>query len=61
MIKNNLYTGNEAQERLISGIRKCASAVGGTMGTSGHNALIEAIESPGHLTTNDGATISKMN
>lgn len=56
-MKTNLHTGKEAQERIINGIRKCAQAVGGTMGTAGHNALIEAIENPGHLTTNDGATI----
>lgn len=56
-MKDNLYIGKEAQARIINGIRKCSVAVGGTMGTAGHNALIEAIENPGHLTTNDGATI----
>ncbi len=56
-MKDNLYTGKEAQERIANGIHKCAEAVGSTMGTAGHNALIEAIESPGHLATNDGATI----
>lgn len=57
MIKDTLIVGQEARDRLISGIRKCAQAVGGTMGTGGSNAIIEAIESPGHFTTNDGATI----
>lgn len=56
-MKDNLHIGKEARERIINGIRKCAKAVGGTMGTAGHNALIEAIENPGHLATNDGATI----
>ncbi len=41
----------------MSGIQKVADAVGGTMGTGGSNAIIEAIESPGHLLTNDGWTI----
>lgn len=57
MLKDNLHTGNDGRERIISGIRKCAEVVGGTMGTGGFNVLIEAIESPGHLVTNDGATI----
>ena len=57
MQKDNLFIDKEASEKLISGIRKAADAVGGTMGTGGSNALIQAIESPGHLATNDGATI----
>lgn len=57
MIKDTLYKGQEARDRLISGIRKCSEAVGQTMGTGGSNAIIEAIESPGSMTTNDGATI----
>lgn len=56
-MKDTLFTGPEARKRLQSGIKKAALAVGGTMGTGGSNALIEAIESPGHLATNDGATI----
>ena len=56
-MKDTLHTGQEARERLQRGIKKCAEAVGATMGTGGSNALIEAIESPGHLPTNDGATI----
>jgi chaperonin GroEL len=58
MKQDNLYTGEEAREKLISGIRKVANAVGGTMGTGGSNAVIEAIENPGHLLTNDGFTIA---
>jgi len=56
-MKDTLFTGPEARKRLQSGIKKSAIAVGGTMGTGGSNALIEAIENPGHLATNDGATI----
>lgn len=54
---DNLFIDNEARTKLMNGIRKSAAAVGATMGTSGSNALIEAIENPGYLTTNDGATI----
>lgn len=43
--------------KLMSGIRKCAEAVGSTMGTGGSNSLIEAMQMPGHLATNDGATV----
>lgn len=59
MIKNdNLFTGEEVQKKLIAGIQKVATAVGGTMGTGGSNAIIEAIENPGHFVTNDGYTIA---
>lgn len=57
MIKENLYFGEEGREGLARGIMKCRDAVGGTMGTAGSNAILEALESPGHMTTNDGATI----
>lgn len=56
MRTDNLYF--DAQPRLQSGIDKIARAVGVTMGTGGSNAIIEAIESPGHLMTNDGYTIA---
>lgn len=58
MIRDNLFIDDEARIRLMSGIRKIADAVGGTMGTGGSNAIIEAIESPGHLMTNDGYSIA---
>lgn len=58
MSKDNLYIGEEGKQKLISGIRKVASAVGGTMGTGGSNAIIEAIENPGHIMTNDGFSIA---
>lgn len=58
MKKDNLFVGNEAREKLKSGIAKVANAVGSTMGTGGSNAVLEAIESPGHLMTNDGYSIA---
>ena len=56
MIEDNLYF--EGQEKLKSGINKVARAVGGTMGTGGSNAILEAIENPGHIMTNDGYSIA---
>lgn len=58
MKKDNLYTGTEAREQLMIGIKKVADAVGSTMGTGGSNAILEAIENPGHLMTNDGYSIA---
>lgn len=55
-VKDNLYF--DAQPRLKSGIDKVARAVGITMGTGGSNTIIEAIEAPGHMPTNDGYTIA---
>ncbi len=52
---DNLYFNS--LDRMYSGIKKIAKAVGGTMGTGGSNAIIEAIESPGHIMTNDGYTV----
>lgn len=57
LTNDTLYTGEEARSKLMSGIRKCAEAVGSTMGTGGSNSLIEAMQTPGHLATNDGATV----
>lgn len=57
-MKDNLYIHDEARKRLISGIRKIADAVGGTMGTGGANSIIEMVENPGHIVTNDGFTIA---
>jgi len=56
MRKDNLHF--DAQEKLKAGIDKVARAVGVTMGTGGSNAIIEAIESPGHMPTNDGYSIA---
>lgn len=57
MRNDNLHTEN-VREKLLAGIKKVSNAVGGTMGTGGSNAIIEAIESPGHLMTNDGYSIA---
>lgn len=56
MRKDNLHFN--AQDKLYAGIKKVAQAVGGTMGTGGSNAILEAIEYPGHLMTNDGYSIA---
>lgn len=56
MLKDNLHF--DAQQKLKAGIDKVARAVGSTMGTGGGNAVLEALESPGHLTTNDGFSIA---
>ncbi len=56
--EDNLYVGENARERIARGIRKVADAVGSTMGTGGHNGLIEAIEYPHYLLTNDGFSIA---
>ncbi len=52
-----LYTTEETQKGLARGISRSRDAIGATMGTGGSNALIEALEMPRHLLTNDGATI----
>lgn len=55
--KDNIFSGKEARDGIFRGIKRCSVAVGGTMGTGGHNAILEVIENPGHMTTNDGVTI----
>lgn len=56
-MKTNLHTGPEARARIASGIKKCAEAIGGTMGTAGYNGISETLERPGYMVTNDGATL----
>lgn len=56
MLKDNLHLNG--QDKLKAGIEKVAEAVGGTMGTGGSNAILEAIENPGHIMTNDGYSIA---
>lgn len=58
MKHDNLYFGKEASQKMMEGVQKVASAVGVTMGTSGKNAVIEAMERPGYLVTNDGYYIA---
>ncbi len=55
-MKDNLHF--TAQEKLQSGIAKVAQAVGRTMGTGGSNVVIEAIENPGYMATNDGYSVA---
>lgn len=57
-MNDTLYTGKKVRERLASGIKKVAEAVGATMGGGGSNAIIEALEAPGHYVTNDGYSIA---
>lgn len=57
MKNDNLFSGKEAREKLMEGVRKGAEAVAATLGTSGSNSLIECVENPRHFATNDGATI----
>lgn len=53
---DNLYF--DGKKRLQKGIEKVAQAVGGTMGTGGSNAILERLENPGHIMTNDGYSIA---
>ena len=55
---DNLHTGTEARRKLVIGINKVSDAVKWTMGTGGSNAIIEVMESPKHMATNDGYTIA---
>lgn len=57
MKQDNYITGQEARERMFNGIKKASEIVGGTMGTGGYNGLVEVMERPGHLLTNDGITL----
>ena len=57
MQTDNLYTKEQAREKIIAGIAKASNAVGITMGTAGSNSILEALESPGFMNTNDGLTI----
>ena len=59
MEKDNLLTGEVAQEKLFTGFYKVADAVAGTLGCSGYNATLEHILNPHTFTTNDGVTIAK--
>lgn len=56
MLQDNLHF--DGQDKLKLGIEKVAKAVGGTMGTGGSNAILEAMETPGHIMTNDGYSIA---
>lgn len=56
--KDNLYTGKEAMDSMMKGVKKISDAVGVTMGSSGKNSLLEAFASPHYYPTNDGYSIA---
>ena len=56
-MRDNLYTSEQAREKLMSGIKRASEAISITMGTSGANAVLEDIRQPGYLVSNDGASI----
>src|ERR1043166_2356577 len=47
----------DALPRLANGIHHCAKVVAKTLGPKGTNVLLQHKLQPGHLLTNDGATI----
>jgi len=57
MIKDNLYTGEEARSGLMKGILRSSEAVAVTLGTSGKNSLLQAFAAPHFYPTNDGFSI----
>ena len=57
MAKDNLYTSEQAREKLMSGIKRSSEAISITMGTSGANSILEDMRSPGYMVSNDGASI----
>ena len=56
-MQDNIFTGEQARERIMKGILRSAEAVGGTLGSAGKNALLEDFASPFHHPTNDGISI----
>lgn len=59
MKKDNLIFSDDARDGIMNGVKKCARAVGITLGTAGRNSLIETFENPGFMATNDGFSILK--
>jgi len=57
---NNIYTGKEATDKLISGINVIADAVKLTLGAKGKNAILEQLYYPNHIITNDGISIAAL-
>lgn len=54
-MQDNIH--NDSLLKLAAGISKCAAIVNKTMGPKGSNVLIQHKLAPGHILTNDGATI----
>jgi len=55
--RDNLYTSEQAREKLMSGIKRASEAIAITMGTSGSNSIIEDMRNPQYFVSNDGASI----
>lgn len=58
-MKDNLHTGEEAQQKLFAGFFKVSDAVAGTLGSAGYNGTIEHEHYPFSYTTNDGVSIAR--
>lgn len=59
MKQDNLYIGDEGQQKVLNGFFKVANAVKGTLGAAGYNGLLEHPLNPGHIITNDGVSIAR--
>jgi chaperonin GroEL len=58
-MKDNIYVGQEARDKLLFGCDKVADAVKGTLGAAGYNGLLEHYDYPYSITTNDGISIAR--
>lgn len=57
---NDIFTGDEAKEKLLSGVRTMSSAVKSTLGAAGNTVLIESPnQTHGITVTKDGVTVAK--
>lgn len=57
---NDIFTGDEAKEKLLVGVRTMASAVKSTLGAAGNTVLIESPnQTHGITVTKDGVTVAK--
>jgi chaperonin GroEL len=60
MSKKEILFGDEARDKLMSGIELIAKAVGSTMGAQGNTVLIESkMHTAGLTATKDGVTVAK--
>lgn len=58
MRKNDVYSGRDYKERLLSGIEKVAKSVTSTLGAKGRTVIIEKDFQTPHI-TKDGVTVAK--
>jgi len=56
-MKNKIYFGTEARDKMFAGIEKVAKAVGSTLGPKGKNVVYRRWGQP--LVTNDGVSIAR--